>query len=80
MTNAVTLHRVDPSRNMRRYYRLDVQPDMFGYWLFIREWGRIGYSGQMRVASFPTLAEAHAALDRQQRAKERRGYAPTPLL
>jgi predicted DNA-binding WGR domain protein len=28
--NAVHLHRTDPARNMRRFYRLDVQPDLFG--------------------------------------------------
>jgi predicted DNA-binding WGR domain protein len=76
MMNAVTLHRIDPSCSMRRYYRLDVQPDLFGFWLLVREWGRIGYSGQTRVVAFPTLDEAQAALQRQQRVKERRGYAP----
>jgi predicted DNA-binding WGR domain protein len=45
-----TLHlrRTDPARNMRRFYLLDVQPDLFGQWRFIREWGRIGSAGQMR--------------------------------
>ena len=72
--SAVTLHRIDPSRNVRRYYRLDVQPDLFGWWVFIREWGRIGAWGQSREASFATLDEAETALERQRRAKERRGY------
>jgi len=27
---ALTLTRRDPARNMHRYYRLDVQPDLFG--------------------------------------------------
>ena len=39
---AVMLYRIDASRNMRRYYRLDVQPDLFGLWLLVREWGRVG--------------------------------------
>jgi predicted DNA-binding WGR domain protein len=26
--NAVHLARIDPARNMRRFYRLDVQPDL----------------------------------------------------
>jgi predicted DNA-binding WGR domain protein len=26
----VTLHRSDPARNMWRYYRLDIQRDLFG--------------------------------------------------
>ena len=33
---------------MRRFYRLDVQPDLFGRWCCIREWGRIGRAGQVR--------------------------------
>ncbi|HTW72940.1 MAG TPA: WGR domain-containing protein [Acetobacteraceae bacterium] len=37
---AVTLHRIDPARNMRRFYRLDLQRDLFGTWDLIREWGR----------------------------------------
>jgi predicted DNA-binding WGR domain protein len=41
----------------------------------VREWGRIGRAGQMRVVAFPTPAEAYSALERQRRAKERRGYA-----
>jgi predicted DNA-binding WGR domain protein len=73
--SAIILYRIDASRNMRRFYRLDVQPDLFGFWLFVREWGRIGYTGQTRIAAFPTLDEAHLALQRQQRAKERRGYS-----
>jgi len=27
---AVNLRRVDPAPNMRRFYRLDMQPDLFG--------------------------------------------------
>ena len=72
--SALTLHRIDPERNMKRFYRLDVQPDLFGLWLFIREWGRIGRAGQTREIAFPTIDEAHTALERQRRAKERRGY------
>ena len=59
---------------MRRFYRLDIQPDLFGRWLLVREWGRVGCGGQRRVASFATAAEARDALDRQRRRKGRRGY------
>jgi predicted DNA-binding WGR domain protein len=71
---AVTLYRIDTPKRMSRFYRMDVQPDLFGQWCFVREWGRIGSTGQTRSVPFPTAAEAHAALDRQQRTKERRGY------
>jgi predicted DNA-binding WGR domain protein len=71
---AIVLYRIDPEKRMHRYYRMDVQRDLFGEWCLMREWGRIGRAGQMRSASFPTSARAEAALDRQRRAKEQRGY------
>lgn len=73
--NEVTLLRRDPARNLHRYYRLDVQPDLFGAWCLIREWGRIGGGGQSRSTPYPTADEAQTALERQRRRKERRGYA-----
>lgn len=72
--NAVILYRINHERRMHRYYRMDVQPDLFGAWCLMREWGRIGSTGQTRLIPFPTPQEAHAALDRQRRIKERRGY------
>lgn len=70
----ITLHRHDPARNVHRYYRLNVQTDLFGHWCFVRQWGRIGQFGRMRSDPFPTSEAAQAALERQCRAKERRGY------
>ena len=72
--SAITLHRIDSARNMHRFYRLDVQPDLFGAWCVVREWGRIGQGGQMRVVPYPTMTEAQTALEQQRRIKERRGY------
>ena len=45
--NAVHLRRIDPARNMSRFYRLDVQPDLFGGVLLMKEWGRIGARGRI---------------------------------
>ena len=45
---------------MRRFYLLDVQPDLFGQWSFIRKWGRVGQPGQARGVPFPTEREARA--------------------
>ena len=50
---AVTLTRTDHARRMARFYVLDVQPDLFGAWCFIREWGRIGRPGQLRHVPYP---------------------------
>ncbi|MFK4719746.1 hypothetical protein ABIE89_000846 [Bradyrhizobium niftali] len=35
---AITLKRVDPQRNMSRFYKLDVQPTLLGGWSLIRGW------------------------------------------
>jgi len=75
--NAVILYRIDQAKKMHRFYRLDVQPELFGAWRLMREWGRIGSAGQTCSVPFPSSQEAHVALDRQRRAKERRGYQPS---
>ncbi|MFL5624703.1 MAG: WGR domain-containing protein [Ktedonobacteraceae bacterium] len=77
---SVRLHRVVPEKNMRRYYRLDVQPDLFGHECLIREWGRIGRSGQTRVVPYPTLTEAQAAFEKQRGVKEKRCYVAVPAI
>jgi predicted DNA-binding WGR domain protein len=70
----VHLVRIDPSRNMRRFYRLDVQPDLFGGFAIVKEWGRIGSRGRLVGEWHLTEALARAALQRQAARKRRRGY------
>lgn len=36
---AIMLTRVDDQHNVARFYKLDVQPTLFGGWSFVREWG-----------------------------------------
>ena len=64
-----------PDRNMRRFYRLDIQPDLFGRILLVKQWGRVGTAGRMVSESFESEAPALAALQRQAESKRRRGYA-----
>jgi predicted DNA-binding WGR domain protein len=71
----VTLYRVDTARNMRRYYHLEIAEDLFGCWLLIREWGRIGRRGRSVVASFPSRTAARSAMELVLEAKTRRGYS-----
>ena len=71
---AIVLYRIDPSKRMHRFYRLDMQPDLFGQWCVIREWGRIGSAGQERSVPFTSASDAQAALHKQRQAKTRRGY------
>jgi len=71
---AVHLRRVDPARNMRRFYRLDMPPDLFGGVLLVKEWGRIGAHGRAVAERYDTEALAADALQRQAERKRRRGY------
>lgn len=59
---AIILYHIDTHKRMHRFYRLDVQPDLFGQWCLMREWGRIGSTGQTRCDPFLTSAEAQTAL------------------
>ena len=72
--SGITLTRRDAARNLYRFYRLDVQPDLFGDWCLVREWGRIGCPGRVCFTPYPSAAQAQAALEQQRRRKERRGY------
>lgn len=73
--SAIVLYRIDATKRMHRFYRLDVQPDLFGACCLMHEWGRIGSTGQTRNVPYSTPHEAEAALNKQRSAKERRGYA-----
>lgn len=72
---SVTLYRIDPVKNMQRYYHMDIQPDLFGNQCLIRKWGRVGRAGQMRIALYQSTEEAEQALHKQRAAKQRKGYA-----
>lgn len=68
------MRRVDPARNMRRFYRMSIQPDLFGGASLVREWGRIGSRGQMMSEQHPDEGQAIIALMKLARVKQRRGY------
>lgn len=71
---STTLVRVDATRHMARFYALDIQPTLFGDWTLVREWGRIGSAGTVRLHSYATEQEAVASLLAITSAKLRRGY------
>lgn len=75
--STVQLHRVDPDRNMARFYTMTVQPSLFGEWCLVREWGRIGSPGRVVSTPFPSPALAEAALDLWRRQKQQKGYLPS---
>ena len=75
----IHLHRIDPDRNMYRFYGLTLQPTLFGGASVIRNWGRIGTQGQAMVQTFDNVDEATGALKRLEATKRRRGYRPPAL-
>ena len=68
------LIRIDASQNVHRFYRMEIMPGLFGEWSLVREWGRIGQSGQIRVDWFPSEAAAKDARFDIQMQKAKRGY------
>ena len=74
MTERLYLRRVDPGRNMSRFYVLAIEPNLFGEFSLVREWGRIGKGGQVKQASFSSAEEARQMFTRLAKAKQRRGY------
>lgn len=68
------LRREEPSKNIRRFYSMMVQPDLFGGASLVREWGRIGQAGQVRIDLHPDEGCAVDALAGLAQAKRKRGY------
>lgn len=73
--SAVVLRRIGAAQNMARFYRLDVQPDLFGGWRLHSGMGAHRAVGDRSSNPLPPEAEAFAALERQRRIKQKRGYA-----
>ena len=79
----IVLERVDPARNIARYYVLSIEPTLFAKHTLIRRWGRIGCLGRERLQFFrsedaltsPSNAGnvAHAKAQSRLCAKERTG-------
>ncbi|MEY9607071.1 putative DNA-binding WGR domain protein [Bradyrhizobium japonicum] len=71
---AIMLTRIDNSRNMSRFYRLDVQPTLFGGWSLVKEWGRIGRAGTVRVEFHRSRGRADFAMALSWTRKLKAGY------
>ena len=68
------LHRIDPARNMARFYRMSSTPSLFGDICLVREWGRIGRPGRIRIDLYERAEEAIAAREALSLVKRRRGH------
>ena len=72
------LHRVCPEQNMARFYALSLQRSLFGEYIVVRLWGRIGRRGQSKTECFQAKTDAERRLTRLADIKRRRGYVDEP--
>ena len=63
------LRRINPDRNMARFYIMSVQPNLFGEWSLLREWGRIGSAGRLVTGGFASERAATRAMAEHLKAK-----------
>ena len=64
----------EPEGAVRHFYRMELVPGLFGDWSLVREWGRLGRAGQIRVDWFDDEASAKDARFRIQMEKAKKGY------
>jgi predicted DNA-binding WGR domain protein len=72
----VILERLDPARNMARYYVLSIEQSLFGDTALVRHWGRLGRNGRQRIDLFRQRAHAIETLEAWFARKTRRAYIP----
>jgi predicted DNA-binding WGR domain protein len=74
----IVLERIDPARNVARYYVLSIEPTLFAKHTLIRRWGRIGTPGRERLQFFggEDTARAQMAVETWLARKRKRGYTP----
>jgi predicted DNA-binding WGR domain protein len=70
--------KVDPERNVRRWYTIAWGPTLFGDYAVVRSWGRSGTDwAQCKSETFDEDEAARAEADAQVRRRLRRGYTET---
>jgi predicted DNA-binding WGR domain protein len=73
----IVLERVDPARNIARYYVLSIEPMLLAKHTLIRRWGRIGCLGRERLQfGIEDASRAQVTLETWLAQKRKRGYAP----
>jgi len=75
-TDTAELEKIAPAVDAFRYYRAALWDDLFGGVSLMREWGRIGRPGQLRLEPYHDRQQAEAALDTLVARKTRKGYKP----
>ena len=74
----IVLERIEPARNIARYYALSIEPTLFAKHTLIRRWGRIGSLGRERLqfSGGEDASQAQVTPETWLARKRKRGYAP----
>ncbi|WP_097050022.1 WGR domain-containing protein [Rhizobium sp. UGM030330-04] len=64
----------------RWFYNLGIPPDLFGSWLLIREYGRVGSPGRLLTNWFETQDACQALLTKRLLSKQKKGHKKTGVL
>ena len=72
---AIALRRIEPPKNMARFYAVEVMPTLFGQWAVVRRWGRVNTDGRRSETWFDDLAVALNSAAEHAAGKYKRGYA-----
>jgi predicted DNA-binding WGR domain protein len=67
--------RIDPTRNVARYYVLSIEATLFARNTLVRRWGQIGSTGRQRLEFFDGRDSGGLALETWLVRKRKRGYA-----
>ena len=72
--------KVDPESGQRRFFSVELRQDLWGDWLFIKAWGRIGQKPS-RVVVVPVSApgEALELVGNVAKTRRQHGYIETTL-
>ncbi len=57
-----------------RFFQLTLQQDLFGGWLLVREWGRLGARSSMKRSVFLDQESAETALEQLRAQQTGRGF------
>lgn len=75
----IYVERTEASKNMARYYAMEISGTLFGEACLTRTWGRIGARGQSKMHLFENESDAVDLFLELMRRKRKRGYRPRPV-
>lgn len=70
------VERLDPTKNLARFYAMSIEATLLGEVCLTRRWGRIGARGQAMYHHFNKEEDAVQLFLKLLRSKRSRGYGP----